>query len=341
MMLEFSLIVPIYNVEKYLPDCIESILRQTYQDFELILVDDGATDHCPQICDEYAQKDSRVKVIHKKNGGLVSARNAGISAAAGEYVCYVDGDDMISNRLLETVYNKGIKEYQSDIVIYGIKKLLCDHEELVTQKLRPGFYSKKELEEEICPYIMYDNRRPFCNGIIFPAACNKMIRRSLLAEHFCRDERIRMGEDNAFTFECVYYANSLTYVEDVLYYYNKTNENSITYKYDADRFRNNAYLTKYIESRLGGKNTVMDAQINAFKVYWVIMAIFHEVKCKRHLFQSVKHIREEMGKYRPLDSIRISNLPMGASLYIRLLQMKMYVPALLCARVINAVRKSN
>ena len=88
-----SVIVPVYRVEKYLRHCVDSILAQTYSDFELLLIDDGSPDKCPQICDEYAGRDPRIRVIHKPNGGLISARNVGIRAARGDYVCILDGDD--------------------------------------------------------------------------------------------------------------------------------------------------------------------------------------------------------------------------------------------------------
>ncbi len=101
----FSVIVPVYNVEKYLHRCVDSILNQTYGDFEVLLIDDGSPDRCPQICDEYAQKDPRVKVIHKPNGGLVSARNAGILAARGDYICYVDSDDWADESMLQFVHD--------------------------------------------------------------------------------------------------------------------------------------------------------------------------------------------------------------------------------------------
>ena len=96
-------LIKIYKVEKYLNKCIDSILKQTFQDFELILVDDGSPDKCPKICDEYAKKDKRVRVIHKENAGLVAARNTGIKEAKGDYICYVDGDDWISENLLQIV----------------------------------------------------------------------------------------------------------------------------------------------------------------------------------------------------------------------------------------------
>ena len=119
----YSVIVPIYKVEKYLKKCIDSILEQSFKDFELILVDDGSPDNCPQICDEYAKNDSRIKVVHKKNGGLVSARNVGIQTAIGDYICYVDGDDWIHEDTLKNLYNEAIKDYSPDMVVFGIVKL--------------------------------------------------------------------------------------------------------------------------------------------------------------------------------------------------------------------------
>ena len=100
-----SVIVPIYNTQKYLRRCVDSIIAQTYKNLEIILVDDGCSDGCPLICDEYARKDGRVKVVHKKNGGLSSARNAGLDAATGEYIGFVDSDDYISESMYESLYN--------------------------------------------------------------------------------------------------------------------------------------------------------------------------------------------------------------------------------------------
>ena len=98
-----SVIVPVYKVEPYLRRCIDSIISQTYHNLEIILVDDGSPDGCPEICDEYAERDSRIKVIHKKNGGLSDARNVGLGSSSGKYVTFVDSDDWIDNDLIETV----------------------------------------------------------------------------------------------------------------------------------------------------------------------------------------------------------------------------------------------
>lgn len=114
-----SVIVPIYKVQDYLKECIESIINQTYSDLEVILVDDGSPDRCPQMCDEWAKRDSRIRVVHKKNGGLSSARNAGLDVAKGEYISFVDSDDFICKDALENLYNR-IKDDKSIGITSGL-----------------------------------------------------------------------------------------------------------------------------------------------------------------------------------------------------------------------------
>lgn len=114
-----SVIVPIYKVQDYLKECIESIINQTYSDIEVILVDDGSPDRCPQMCDEWAKRDYRIRVVHKKNGGLSSARNAGLDVAKGEYISFVDSDDFICKDALENLYNR-IKDDKSIGIISGL-----------------------------------------------------------------------------------------------------------------------------------------------------------------------------------------------------------------------------
>ena len=121
-----SVIVPIYNVEKYLDRCVGSIINQTYKNLEIILVDDGSPDNCPQMCDDYAKKDSRIKVVHKENGGLSDARNAGMKVATGEYVSFIDSDDYISLDFYETLLET-IVDNDSDIVECSVVKFYEDN----------------------------------------------------------------------------------------------------------------------------------------------------------------------------------------------------------------------
>ena len=115
---KISVIIPIYNTGQYLPECVESVRSQTLRDIEIILVDDGSPDNAPQICDEYATIDERIKVIHKKNGGLGFARNSGLDMATGEYVSFIDSDDFIDTNMMQTLYETA-KEYDADEVRSG------------------------------------------------------------------------------------------------------------------------------------------------------------------------------------------------------------------------------
>ena len=120
-MVKFSIIVPVYNVEKYLEDCLDSILKQTYDDFEVIVVNDGSTDNSQKVIDNYAKRDNRIKAFKKKNGGVSDARNYGISKAKGEYFIFVDSDDTINDKLLEKL-DKEIKKYDEiDLIKYQLQ----------------------------------------------------------------------------------------------------------------------------------------------------------------------------------------------------------------------------
>lgn len=337
----FSVIVPIYNVEAYLKKCIDSILNQSFSDFELLLIDDGSPDGCPTICDTYAARDARVRVIHKSNGGLVSARNTGIHAAVGEYICYIDGDDWIAQDLLETAYVTGIREHRADMVIFGIVKKFQNRDEEIFTNLPEGLYNKEQLRQDVCPRMIYDDTKSFCKGLIFPAACNKIYKKSLLLAHHCTEERIRMGEDNAFVYECVWYANSIYICNRILYFYNRLNATAMGNSYDVRRFENNQLLIAYIGQRLGGIDPVLDEQINAFKAYWLIMAVFHEVKSGRPISVAAPHIRQKIEKTKVLNGIRLAGLPMMAKAFMLMLKLRLYRLTLLASWVVNKRRENN
>ena len=128
-----SIVVPVYNVEKYLERCVDSLINQTYKNIEIILVDDGATDNSGELCDKLLFKDSRIKVFHKLNGGLSDARNYGINQATGEYLLFVDSDDWVENEIVEKLYNS-IEQNSADISVCGFNDLVDD---TITNKRGP------------------------------------------------------------------------------------------------------------------------------------------------------------------------------------------------------------
>lgn len=227
----FSIIVPVYKIEKYLYDCIESVLKQTVQCFELILVDDGSPDGCPEICDFYASKNKSIKVIHKKNGGLVSARQAGINISTGKYILNVDGDDYIASNLLETL-ECIVKRYEPDIVAYNFYKVLDDGKLIGEGRnnLPPGLYSEKELKD-VYKKLLFDmeERNLVSNtGNMIYAIWGKAIKRELLVPLQNQVPLgIKNGEDVAVTIPAVCKCKTLYVLNEFLYYYRIRTESMV------------------------------------------------------------------------------------------------------------------
>lgn len=228
MMPKISCIIPIYNREQFLSKCINSILSQTFCDFELILVDDGSTDGSLQICQEYANKDSRIKVIHKKNGGVSSARNAGIEIAQGEYITFVDSDDWIDSNMYEEML-KTTEKVQCDLIMCGMKKSNKNGEYEILQFNKSSqnkFYtSKKEVIELFC-----DLRQDETFAVELHAPVNKFFKSKLLngeKEKTLRfDENMIASEDGLFCTQYFDKAMSACVVNKSFYNY-IYNENSI------------------------------------------------------------------------------------------------------------------
>lgn len=239
-----SVIVPIYRIERYIGICIESILRQTYKNLEIILVDDGSPDKCPEICDLYAKKDHRIRVIHKKNGGLVSARKAGIISATGKYVGYVDGDDWIGEGFYESLVND-INACDADVVCAGQSRDLFDKNFRFCDSVTSGLYEGeklKKLQKEMMSYNKY--HRVGISTYVW----NKLFRREILLQHQLNvDERISIGEDAAVTYPVLMECKKV-YVTDNCAYHYRQREDSMLKK--TSTFRDEQlkliYLYEYL-----------------------------------------------------------------------------------------------
>jgi len=224
MSIKFSIIVPIYNVQAYLEECIESIIHQTYANLEIILVDDGSPDECPTICDQYAAADSRIKVIHKENGGLIRARIAGTEVAAGEYICCVDGDDYIAADYVEKMADAA--QVLPDIICCGYYEVTGEKTYPRPIDYRTGYYDRKTIEVEIFPALIQSKE-----GKYFPLnICMKAIRRELYRSAQGKvDPAITIGEDQACMIPCVYQSHKIVVLDECLYYYRQHND-SVTKK---------------------------------------------------------------------------------------------------------------
>lgn len=212
----FSIIVPVYKVEEYLPSCIESVLNQTFTDFELILVDDGSPDVCPEICEEYAAKDSRIKVIHKPNGGLASARRAGIKIAKGDYVFNLDSDDLIEPDTLECAY-KIITDTDCEIVSFAYNWVKNGKTVNITNDtLDEGLYTQKEIQEFIYPKLLMDKNMEHVSYYL----SGKAVKREFLTPHQLGvSEKISLGEDFCCVVPCYLNAKSVYISKKAAYLY--------------------------------------------------------------------------------------------------------------------------
>lgn len=222
-----SIIIPVYNSECYLRDCINSILSQSYKDFELLLVDDGSTDSSGEICDNYSNIDPRVRVFHKKNSGVSSTRNFGMQQAKGEYFIFVDSDDEISTNALSTLCHK-INEFpNADVIIFGIK---ISRNSIVTQENnpQPGFWKKNDFDKVyLSLYFKF----------LINSPVNKVYKKKLIFKGIEFPKDMSLGEDLIFCNSYLMVCQSFLLIDEALYIYKQREQNSLTTKYYSNLFQ--------------------------------------------------------------------------------------------------------
>lgn len=208
-----SISVPVYNAEKYLRRCLDSLVGQTFRDLEIIIVDDGSTDNSPAICDEYADRDPRVHVIHQANGGSASARQTALQHSQGEYTIACDSDDTMDVAMIERLYAHA-RAHNSDICFCNFRRDYADRQENT-------HYSQPRDNDEMLAQIL--------TGRVHASLCNKLIRRRLYIDHDINFlPGLNMMEDVSVMFRLVYFAHTLSFIDEALYFYNKQNSTSYT-----------------------------------------------------------------------------------------------------------------
>ena len=251
-----SVIIPVYNVEAYLDRCVQSVLHQTLRELEIILVDDGSPDGCPALCDAYAKQDERVRVIHKRNGGLASARNAGLREAAGEYIFFLDSDDWLELDGLERLY-AAAQEYDVDFVRFRLTRSywpgLGDHVPAMLEpvrEMRAGLYSREQIAEEVFPRLIATNQLTM--GPIV-GACASLYRTAFLREHgLMFDEQVKFSEDMIFSAKVVLHAKNFYYIDDACVYHYFYNPASISKSFRAERWISCRHLIELFEKDFSG-----------------------------------------------------------------------------------------
>lgn len=332
---DYSIIVPVYKAEPYLRQCVDSILAQTYANFELFLVDDGSPDNCGAICDEYAEKDPRITVIHQSNQGVTAARRAGLARAQADYVYFMDADDYVSDDLLREVEAAAAANGRPDIIMfsyYAFDTNTPSQRRSKPLRLEPGYYDRARLEREVFPYMLYDRRKRFYtrvldNGYLW----TKVFRRRLLLEHFISDARIAVHEDVATSYECAYAANSLFSCPLRLYNYRQLGDSAF-HRYRNDYLQQLRWAADYMFAHLG-TDPMMADQVNAYFVMRTMTAASRSLKNEKTFSLAVRTFRRDMESAQLAELLYLRGLPPHVQVFMLLVKCRLYRPAVFLVRL--------
>ncbi len=296
-----SIVVPVYRAEQYLARCIDSVIGQTYENFELILVDDGSPDKSGEICDNYAQKDPRIKVIHKKNEGVSLARNTGIKEATGKYLMFIDSDDYIQETMLEEM--APYMEQGYDLVFSATEMYTKDG--VVTYEISEKDYSPKELVEEYCSLKI--------KTINFSVPWNKLFRRDIIEKNnLVFNQELNICEDTLFNFIYLTYCNKVKALPKAYYKYMRDNEESLATKYREYMFRNRSYVYRYILEIAEKLGCSEDAKLcHRKEMVWEYLQLIYmslQLKSKEKTIQLLKEMSKDDGFLENIQHIKETKL---------------------------------
>ena len=276
---KISMIIPVYNAEQYLKKCVDSVRAQTYGKLEIMLVDDGSTDSSGELCDAYAEKDERIRVVHKENGGLVSAWKAGVKECSGEYVSFLDSDDWINPEMLSemSAYLTG-NDREMVISDYIIERD-GGSQEYVWQKLAPGEYGRKEIEEKIFPCLLGQEER-----YITISRCMKLISKRLISENGnYTDPAIIVGEDTTIMLPVLLDCQRIVAMDHKAYYHYLYVKESMVHKYNEKMTKNIRKLIQTTDRILkdkftGDKLEEQKKHLDQESILWYFLVLKNEAR---------------------------------------------------------------
>lgn len=282
----FSIIIPVYKIEQYIKKCVDSILKQNFRNFEIILVDDGSPDKCPQICDDLRKYDDRIRVIHKKNAGVAHARKDGAEIALGEYLIFIDGDDWIVDSCLGKISNV-IENTGVDIVCHAAFYDNGKSVKMVKFPFRDGYYSKKDMEKEIFPSLIQKEDASYFP----PSIWGKAIKKEIFLDNVFANEKAKIGEDIACTIPCLFNSNSLYILDECLYFYRYNNQSATkgrkVYNWDWPKL-----TVEHIKNKIDINYSGFEEQLNrkiAHDVFNVIVSQFNKDERYRDIVKDINN----------------------------------------------------
>lgn len=308
----FSIVVPIYNAQKFIKRAVESIQNQTFQDYELILVDDGSSDKSAEMIDAYGEQDERIKVIHKKNGGVSSARNCGIEHASGTYLICMDADDKYDQNALQVLADT-LKKTNPDLLSFGYHEVIIENGQTISSSdkgFQDHFYHVAESKKELLSVI---------TEIPFRAVWNKAFKLEIIKQNNIKmDETLFLGEDYCFNLEVLEHCSTFQTMKNPLYYYLIENQTSIIQRYNKNKFdqmyRVHVVRTKNIRKNQYGDTVEREADISYDFVRLCISCFmdFFRKECKLSFKEQLAFIRKALNQERPqisMEHLKVMSLP--------------------------------
>ena len=321
-MVEISIIVPVYKVEKYLDRCINSLTVQTCQNMEIILVDDGSPDQCPRLCDQFAELDNRIKVIHKKNGGLSSARNAGMRIAQGKYIGFVDSDDEVEENMFAEMIAAAEQNHADFVMCDYVRILESGEQYLVSTELGSGIYDKEKIRKEIYPSLIMGENMDY-GPVLSVWHCiyhHQFLKRNNIT--FADD--VKWSEDNLFSALVGYHANRFVYLKKKGFYHYYQNPETITTSYRAGAWkvyrRMNEYLVDFFKEN---RKYDFERQLKLHLIYYACNTIKMEcgnAESVRKAAIRIKRILQDPSLVSAFEDLKMPLVP--AKLKIQLWMMK-------------------
>ncbi len=299
-----SIIVPVYNCQSYIEECVRSVLTQSVADFELILVNDGSTDESGLLCDALAKEDSRIRVFHKENGGAASARNLGLDNASGDYISFIDADDTVRVDFLERLL---------DAVYGGAEMAMCDYIKYTRDSsfpyscpIRGGAYSRSDIKNELfgC-LVMFDN-------LEFPPTisnCVCLFKRELLKRAELRYPIVRLCEDSYFGSVALYNADGFVYLKGETLYNYRFNPSSVTNSLNPKRWESFLTLNECYESYFADKEPIFGRQIKYNMLYFALNQLSYIRKSSLSSKEKRAAVREIMHCERLVKALKGTKLP--------------------------------
>ena len=341
-----SVIVPVYKVEKYLDRCVQSLIHQTFSDVEIILVDDGSPDGCPAMCDEYARMDNRIKVVHKENGGLSSARNEGLNCIAGDYFMFVDSDDWLDLETWEVCYEE-IEASEADCLMFSYTKEFGNH-----SIVNHVFYRdriewneievKKYLHRRLFGLIGKELARPQ-NGDLIVSACMQLFKTSKFRHIRFVDTKIIGTEDCWYQILLYEHCHRFIYIDRPFYHYLRINEGSLTTKYNPYLFDRWQKMYDYMEAYISEHQKSKDykqALENRIALS-VLGAGINQAHSDNGLIEGSSHIKKMLQSKRyeqALYQLDISQMPFAWKIFFLLAKHKKTLLLFTMLKIIEYLR---